>query len=545
MPFVIQMPKLGHTMTEGTLLHFHKHEGDAVREGDAVLTVETDKTEVEVESPVAGVIAHLAAAEGQVVPVGGALMVIARDGETVDAAAASSPAAKHEAQRAAAVSRPSAPATPARAGARTRVVASPRAKRIAAERGLDLAGVAGTGPDGMITEDDVKRALEGAPSGSTPAAAPSAAGPLAPARREKLTRVQMVGARNVTLSWQNVPHFVQMVRVDMSGALAARRALNTAGAKITVTDMILAAAAQALKENPRVNASYSGGEMLIYDRINLGVAVDGPDGLVVPVIHDAQSLDLAAISSRAADLAARARDRKLAPADLEDATFTVSNLGAYGVENGTPVIFAPQAALMFVGAIRDEVLAIDGRPEVRPAMQIAIAYDHRGIDGAAASRFTTRVKQLLEEQVAPAASAAQPAGEAPDRKREVAATSAGPDSLAVDVAFGSIRWQLDGDLHGAPDPVSAFLGALAGCLLMSLRIAARVRKSEIGRAAVRARSNEKGHVKEIQVELEVETALDDDRLNRLVEVAERGCHIRQIIRDDVSLTITVRRTAAP
>ncbi len=550
MPFVIQMPKLGHTMTEGTVIHFHKHAGDSVREGDAILTVETDKTEVEIESPVVGVIARISAAEGQVVPVGGELVVIARDGETVAAAAAPASSSAAPAPAAApAVARGAAAPRPAG----SRVIASPRAKRIAAERGLDLAGVAGTGPDAMVTEDDVKRALEApqsAPAASTASASRAAVsagfgpGPLAPARREKLTRVQMVGARNVTHSWQNVPHFVQMVRVDMSGALAARRGLNAGGAKITVTDLILAAAAQALKENPRVNASFAEGEMLIYDRVNLGVAVDGPDGLVVPVIHDAQSLELGAISARAAELAARARDRKLTPADLEGATFTVSNLGAYGVENGTPVIFAPQSALMFVGAIRDEVLAIDGRAEVRPAMQIAIAYDHRGIDGAAASRFTTRVKQLLEQYPPPAYAAAPATGEAPARKREISATSADPASLAVEVAYGTLGWRLDGDLHGAPDPISSFLGALAGCLLMSLRIAARVRKHELGRAAIRARSNEKGHVKEIQVELEVETALDNEHLHRLVEVAERGCHIRQMIRDDVAFSITVRKTGA-
>src|SRR5579885_3198642 len=318
MPFVIQMPKLGHAMTEGTVLRWHKRAGDKVAQGDPVLTVETDKAEVEVEAPAEGVIARLAAAEGDVVQVGGELAVIALKGESIPAD-------------------------------------EPKAKS---------------------------------------AAVPQSAA-LAAARREKLTRIQAVGARNLTQSWQQIPHFVQMVRVDMSQAMQRRRSLNAGGAKITVTDLILAAVVRALGENPRVNASYSDGEMLIYDRINLGIAVDTPDGLVVPVIHDAQSMDLQAISARASELAGKAREKKLMPRDLEGATFTVSNLGAYGVENGTPVIFAPQAALMFVGAIRDEVLAVEGKPEIRPAMQIAIAYDHRGIDGATASRFTTRVKQLL------------------------------------------------------------------------------------------------------------------------------------------------------
>ena len=531
MPVVIQMPKLGHAMTEGTVLQWHKHAGDKVVQGEPVLTVETDKAQVEIEAPASGVIARLAAAQGEVVQVGGELAVIALNGETVDAAMTARAAAIASAQP------PSgAPKAAATGASRGRVIASPRAKRLAAERGIDLSGLSGSGPDGMITEDDVRRTSEN----QTAALSAPTPGALVPARREKLTRIQAVGARNLTQSWQQVPHFVQMVRADMSRAMDARRALNANGAKVSVTDLILAAAVAALRENPRVNASYSDGEMLIYDRINLGIAVDTPDGLIVPVIHDAQSLDLAAISARAAELAMKARDKKLTPSDLEAATFTVSNLGAYGVENGTPVIFAPQAALMFAGAIRDEVLAIGGKPEVRPAMQIAIAYDHRGIDGATASRFTTRVKQFLEDGVNPAAPAA--ATVQPHRKREVTLSAPG-DSLRVDASYGAHRWVLDGD-DGGVDPVCAFLGALGGCLLMSLRVAARVRKAPLGRASIRARANEKGHVKEVQVELEVETSLDDEKLHRLVEVAERGCHIRALIREDIAYNMTVRRIEA-
>jgi pyruvate dehydrogenase E2 component (dihydrolipoamide acetyltransferase) len=387
----------------------------------------------------------------------------------------------------------------------------------------------------MITEDDVRRAAAGSD------AAPPASAALTPARREKLTRIQAVGAKNLTQSWQQVPHFVQMVRVDMSGALEKRRVLNASGARTTITDLILGAVVQALCENPRVNASYRDGEMLIYDRINLGIAVDTASGLVVPVIHDAQSLDLGAISARAAELAAKARDKKLLPQDLEECTFTVSNLGAYGIENGTPVIFAPQAALMFVGAIRDEVLAINGKPEVRPAMQIAIAYDHRGIDGASAARFTTRVKQLLEDGArAGGGEAVKPA---PYRKHDVSLSAAG-DDLTVEAVYGPLRWSLDGDDVAGPDPVSAFLGALGGCLLMSLRVAARARKASLGRASVHVRGNEKGHLKEIQVQLEVESSLDDQQLHRLVEVAERGCHIRALIKPEVDFQLTVRRHGA-
>src|SRR5579885_2383148 len=449
MPFVIQMPKLGHAMTEGTVLRWHKRAGDKVAQGDPVLTVETDKAEVEVEAPAEGVIARLAAAEGDVVQVGGELAVIALKGESIPA---DEPKAKSAAVPQSAAPAAASKAVTAAPSARGRVIASPRAKRIAAEAGIELAAISGTGPDGMITEDDVRRA--GAkPAAPSPASPASEAAALAPARREKLTRIQAVGARNLTQSWQQIPHFVQMVRVDMSQAMQRRRSLNAGGAKITVTDLILAAVVRALGENPRVNASYSDGEMLIYDRINLGIAVDTPDGLVVPVIHDAQSMDLQAISARASELAGKAREKKLMPRDLEGATFTVSNLGAYGVENGTPVIFAPQAALMFVGAIRDEVLAVEGKPEIRPAMQIAIAYDHRGIDGATASRFTTRVKQLLEASEPPAATAT------PFRRHDVTVVSWG-EGLRADVSYGPMRWTLDGDDAAGPDPVSAFLGEL-------------------------------------------------------------------------------------
>ncbi len=531
MPFVIQMPKLGHAMTEGTVLQWHKRVGDKVSQGDPVLTVETDKAQVEVEAPVAGVIARLAAAQGEVVRVGGELAVIALNGESISSEAAAKPAAQP------AVAGKSAPPPSVAAPSRSRVVASPRAKRIAAEAGVDLAAISGTGPDGMITEEDVRRAASRSSAAAPPSGAAAGPGPLAPARSEKLTRIQAVGARNLTRSWQEVPHFVQMVRIDMSRAIERRRAINASGAKVTITDLILTSVVQALRENPRVNASYREGEMLIYDRINLGIAVDTPDGLVVPVIHDAQALDLAGISAFAAELAAKARDRKLTPSDLEDATFTVSNLGAYGVENGTPVIFAPQAALMFVGAIRDEVLAVNGKPEVRPAMHIAIAYDHRGIDGATASRFTTRIKQLLEDLGPPAATAT------PFRRHDVTVVSSG-EGLRADVSYGPMRWTLDGDDAAGPDPVSAFLGALGGCLLMSLRVAAQVRKAPLGRASIHVQSNEKGHVKEIDVELEIETSLDDEKLHRLVEVAERGCHIRALVRDDIAFRMTVRRTGA-
>jgi pyruvate dehydrogenase E2 component (dihydrolipoyllysine-residue acetyltransferase) len=536
MSTAIQMPKLGHTMGEGRVVLWHKQPGELVREGEAILTIETDKTEVEVESPVAGVMGPHAAHESDTVAVGGLLVTLFSPGESSVLAGDSPP------DSAPVLARAAGPSAPAGGPAARRTLASPRARRLAAEHGIDLGRIAGHGADGAVTEDDVRVAIggradaPGARMGATYASPTT--GALVPARREKLTRIQQIGARNLVASWQSVPHFVQMVRVDMSRALAARKALNADCGHLSVTDLILYAVAKALMDNPRINAAFADGEMLIYDRVNLGVAVDTPDGLVVPVVHDAHLMTPTELSTHVSRLAERARAKKLAPAELEGATFTVSNLGAFGVDNGTPVIFAPQAALMFVGAIRDEVLAIDGRMEVRPAMQIAVAYDHRGLDGATASRFTTKVKQLLEAAEFP--DALQAASAPALAKREVAVEFSG-DGLRTSVRHGSLGWTNSAEPDEGPDPVTSFMGALGSCLLMSLRVAARARNFTLAGASLTARCTETGDVKAIDLELRISTPEGEDNLKRLVEIAERGCHIRALLRADVNLTLKVAR----
>jgi uncharacterized OsmC-like protein len=297
-------------------------------------------------------------------------------------------------------------------------------------------------------------------------------------------------------------------------------------------------AARALTENPRINAAFADGEMLIYDQVNLGVAVDTPEGLVVPVVHDAHKMGLGKLSDSVKQLAQKARAKKLAPVELEGATFTVSNLGAFGVENGTPVIFAPQAALMFAGAVRDDVLAIEGRAEVRPVMKIAIAYDHRGIDGATAARFTVRIKQLLEAAEFPGVPVNMPAPAF--AKRQVAVEFDG-EGLRTRVRHGSIEWTNSAEADEGPDPVTSFMGSLCSCLLMSLRVAARARKFDLAAASLSGRCTETGHVKAIDLELRISTSEPADKLKRLVEVAERGCHIRALVRADLPVTLRVVR----
>jgi pyruvate/2-oxoglutarate dehydrogenase complex dihydrolipoamide acyltransferase (E2) component/uncharacterized OsmC-like protein len=537
MATAIQMPKLGHTMTEGKVIRWHKQPGDAIRQGETILTIETDKTEVEVESPVDGMMGAHAAREGDTVAVGGMLVTLLAPGEA-------QPGTSEPASASSSLSalRPSSPASQATMVAR-RALASPRARRLAAEHGIDLSRIAGHGIGGAVAEDDVRAAIGTVAAVPTARATGVSASPivptLAPARREKLTRIQQIGARNLVASWQSVPHFVQMVRVDMSRALAARKLLNATGANLSVTDLLLYGAARALTEHPRINAAYHEGEMLIYDRVNLGVAVDTPEGLVVPVVRDAHQMGVVELSERVKQLVRKARAKKLAPAELEEATFTVSNLGAFGVENGIPVIFSPQAALMFAGAVHDDVLAIEGRPEVRPVMEIAVAYDHRGIDGATAAPFTVRIRQMLEAAEFPGipANASAP----PFAKRQVAVEFNG-QGLRTRVRHGSIEWTNSAEPDEGPDPVTSFIGSLCSCLLMSLRVAAHARKFDLTAASLSGRCTETGHVKAIDLELRISTSEPEDKLKRLVEVAERGCHIRALVRADLPVALRVVRT---
>jgi len=538
MPTTIQMPKLGHTMSEGKVLCWHKQPGESVREGETILTIETDKTEVEVESPAAGIMGAHAAHEGETVAVGGTLVTLFSSDEPSPSADDSRSASSPIPSPAAGVPAPK----PTQEAHRT--LASPRARRLAAEHGIDIGSIAGHGADGAVTESDVRAAVDARKDPPEVASAPSnaaisrTAGVLVPARRERLTRIQQIGARNLVSTWQSVPHFVQMVRVDMSRALGARTAFNAAGSHLSVTDLILYAAARALTNNPRINAAYAEGEMLIYDRINLGVAVDTPEGLVVPVVHDAHLMTLAELSAHVSRLAEKARAKKLAPAELESATFTVSNLGAFGVENGTTVIFGSQSALMFVGAIREEVLAIDGHMEVRPAMQIAIAYDHRGIDGATAAHFTTEVKQLLESADFPDVPRTT---SAPTFAKHEVCVRLSTDGLRSEIRHGPFAWINSAEPGEGPDPVTAFMGALGSCLLMSLRVAARARNFDLAGASLSGRCTESGHVRTIDLELQISSAENDGKLDRLVEIAERGCHIRALIRDDVKVNLKVMR----
>ena len=411
----VKLPRLGQGMESGTIVKWLKSEGDRVEKGEPLYELDTDKVTQEVEAEASGVLLKIAVQEGEV-PVGETIAVIGEEGEEApdlssgsngsaaqevdeDAKEEGSPAPAREEERERGreastggareqIAEARQPAEPTRDGGR--VKASPLARRIARERGIDLASLSGTGPEGRIVAEDVERAEVGA--------APVAAQPSGEVERRELTNIRKTIARRLTEAWQ-IPVFQLQVSIDMTraDALVASLREHDEGPKTTVTDVLTKVCAAALMRHREVNARYTDDAILLLPTANVGIAVAAPQGLVVPVIHGAERLRLGEIAAARADIVARAREGKLQRADLEDGTFTISNLGMYRVERFTAVLNPPQAAIVAVGATEDRAVAVDGELAVRPTMSITGTFDHRAVDGAPAAGFLQTVKELLEE----------------------------------------------------------------------------------------------------------------------------------------------------
>ena len=352
------MPALGMAQETGKVLRWLKAEGDAVAKGEPLLEVETDKVTVELESPGDGVLAGIRAAEGDDVPVGETIAFVLAVGETLPEPAA------------AAAAQPS-------PSARGRALASPKARRIAAERGLDLAALAGSGPGGAVVAADVERPRSEAPASG----------------------IWGVMAKRTTESWQSVPHFYLRREVDASRLESWRTATRTRPGqeRVSHTDLLVKLVAEALRRHPRVNSSWRDGAIVASERISVGIAVAIDDGLVVPVVHDADRLSLAETVARRIELVEAARGGRLRPEDVSGGTFTVSNLGMYGVDSFDAIVNAPQAAILAVGRIAERVVPVDGEPAVRSMLQLSVSFDHRVVDGARGAEFLETLVSLVEE----------------------------------------------------------------------------------------------------------------------------------------------------
>lgn len=401
MPFQVIMPKLSDAMVEGRVLQWLKKEGDRVQGGDVLASIETDKAEIELEAFGSGVLRKVLADEGQMVPVGQLIAVIAEPDEDIAglvsaapaAPAAGTPAAPKLEARAAA---PAAPAAPAQAGW---VPASPIARRMAREAGIDLAQIKGSGPGGRILERDVEAHL--ATQAQRLAGAEVPEGERAFEDKELSTIRKTIAARMVQ-SKSPIPHFTVTVEADMGAALELRKSLNAIEAnveKLSVNDIIIKATALALQRHPAVNARYSNGQVRLFKRVHMGVAVAIEDGLIVPVIRDCDRKSLGEIAREARGLIDRARARKLRPEEYSGGTFAISNLGMFDVVEFTAVIDPAHGAILAVGAIEEKPVVMNGQVVVRQRMRLTGAFDHRIIDGAMGAKFLQELKKILENAV--------------------------------------------------------------------------------------------------------------------------------------------------
>ncbi len=391
----VKLPRLGQGMESGTIVKWLKAEGDTVEKGEPLYEVDTEKATQEVEAEASGVLLRIAVQGGEV-PVGETLAFIGERGET----SASSDVPSELAREQAAAPEPVEDDTPLRAGVNGagestgRIKASPLARRMARERGVDLANLTGTGPEGRIVAEDVERAAVSEPA--TPAAAPREV--LPEVEQVPLTRIRKTIARRLTEAW-TVPVFQLSVSADMTrgNALLDRARELDPDVQLTVTDLIVRVCGSALVRHPDVNVQFAEEALLRFPSADIGLAVAAPQGLVVPVIRSVERLSLAEVGGRRAELVRRARSGSLQLADLEGGTFTISNLGMFGVEQFSAVLNPPQAAILAVGATTDRPVAVDGEVVVRPMMTVTLTVDHRAVDGAPAADFLRTVKRFLED----------------------------------------------------------------------------------------------------------------------------------------------------
>jgi pyruvate dehydrogenase E2 component (dihydrolipoamide acetyltransferase) len=468
MATLFKLPLLGQTMQEGTIVRWHKSEGESVEAWETLLEVMTDKASMEVEPAVSGVVRKLLAAEGDTVPVGAPVAIIAAADEPIEHLLAESgipvedgkpaetpdarrhtPAPQRPGRSAEAMDRPpprpsaqhGSEATPeppnvsprARERAReagidwrtlsiggtgfegmiverdieaflARQPATPRvtplAARLASETGVDLSGITGTGPGGKVTADDVRAASERRQR-AAPRATPAGWDLDRSPREVRLTGIRKIVADRLTAAYQSAPHVPLRVEIDMTDAAAFRAQLlpeveRRAGVRLTFTDLIAAAVVVALADHPRLNATLEGDLLRLYPSVHLGLAVALEDGLVVPVIRDADLLPLPDLGAQARDLAERARHSALKPDELTGGTFTITNLGSYGIDSFDPILNPPQVAILGVGRIAGRVVPHGDGTAVRQMMTATLVFDHRALDGAPAAQFAARLKELLE-----------------------------------------------------------------------------------------------------------------------------------------------------
>ena len=416
---IVTMPRLSDTMEEGTVASWLKNVGDKVEEGDILAEIETDKATMEFESFYSGTLLHIGIQEGEGAPVDSLLAIIGPEGTDVDAvlnaqssggsskkSAAKKEAPKDDAAKAEESSKKEETAPATQDG--QRIFASPLAKKIADEKGINLADVKGTGDNGRIVKKDIenfKPSSQAAPTAEKTEAAPAVAPVALPVGEESVEEVKnstmrKVIAKRLGESKFSAPHYYLTIEVDMDNAKASRAQINSLpDTKVSFNDMVLKACAMALKKHPQVNTSWNGDSMIYKHHIHMGVAVAVDEGLVVPVVKFADQMSLTQLGTAVKDLAGRARNKKIKPDEMEGSTFTVSNLGMFGIQEFTSIINQPNSAILSVGAIVDKPVVKNGEIVAGSTMKVTLACDHRTVDGATGAQFLQTLRAYLENPV--------------------------------------------------------------------------------------------------------------------------------------------------
>lgn len=418
---IIKMPRLSDTMTEGVIAAWHVKVGDTVKNGDLLAEVETDKATMDVESFFDGTVLYIGTEEGKGIDVGDLMVIIGAKGEDIspflsDAKSAksapeSAPEAPREPEPAPVVAAPApqpvaavpapspAPVALAESNGDSRLKASPLAKAMAKDKGIDLAHVQGSGDHGRIVKKDVENFVPAPAAVSAPALAPLVAGE-EKYEEKAVSQMRKTIARRLSESKFSAPHFYLTMEIDMDRAVEARAGINQISpVKVSFNDIVIKAVAVALRKHPAVNSSWLGDKIRYNQHIHIGMAVAIDEGLLVPVIRFADNKGLATIAVEAKDLAGKARDRKLQPKDWEGNTFTVSNLGMFGIEEFTAIINPPDACILAIGGILDKPVVKNGQIVPGKVMKVTLSCDHRVVDGMKGSEFLVTLKQLLEDPV--------------------------------------------------------------------------------------------------------------------------------------------------
>jgi pyruvate dehydrogenase E2 component (dihydrolipoamide acetyltransferase) len=411
------MPKLSDTMTEGVVAAWTKNVGDAVKSGEVLAEIETDKATMEFESFYDGVLLHIGVETGKAAPVNSVLAIIGEAGEDISGilASAGAPAATPEAAPAAAapvaapVSTPAPSPAPVAAPSAApvavannsdRVFASPLAKKMAAERGIDIHAVGGTGENGRIVKRDVDHYVPYTPAANAPAYSAAPMGTVS-YTDEPVSQMRKTIARRLAESKFTAPHFYLTLDIDMDAAMAIRKGLNSLdGVKVSFNDMVIKAVAMALRKHPTVNSAWMGDFIRRNDHVNIGVAVAVEDGLLVPVVRFADGKGLTQISAEVREFAQKAKDKKLQPSDWEGNTFTISNLGMFGIESFTAIVNPPDACILAIGGIKAVPVVKNGQVVPGNVMKVTLSCDHRAVDGASGAAFLQTFKTYMEQPAA-------------------------------------------------------------------------------------------------------------------------------------------------